>query len=53
MDSTSRPTKEQIREYMRKRSESSEAPPDLKEIRRQLGWDLVELARQERKRRGK
>jgi hypothetical protein len=53
MESHSKPTKEQVREYMQRRTESHRAPPDLKEIRRQLGWDLIEMERQERKRSGK
>lgn len=37
------PTKEQVREYMQRRQAEHRPLPDLKEIRRQLGWDLAQL----------
>lgn len=40
MTQTTHPTKEQVREYMDRRTHSAEPPPTLEEIRRQLGWDL-------------
>lgn len=42
---TEKPTKEQVREYMERRIESPKPPPSIKEIRRQLGWELAEMAR--------
>ncbi|HEV7618511.1 MAG TPA: hypothetical protein VGO51_10465 [Burkholderiaceae bacterium] len=39
------PTKQQVRMYMEKRAESRKPPPDMKDIRRQLGWELIEMAR--------
>lgn len=44
----SHPTKEQIREYLRHRRQEQTPPPDIKEIRRQLGWDLFDAVRRKR-----
>jgi len=41
----SQPTKKQVREYMEQRQASGKPPPEMKEIRRQLGWDLIEMRR--------
>lgn len=35
------PSKQQVRDYMTQRRSAHCPPPDIKEIRRQLGWDLV------------
>lgn len=43
-----RPSKELVREYMQQRQSEHRPPPDIKEIRRQLGWDLLEAQRQQR-----
>lgn len=40
-----KPSKEQVREYMERRIESFTPPPSLKDIRRQLGWELAEQAK--------
>ena len=45
MNQPTRPTKEQVRDYMALRRQQHTPPPPLKEIRRQLGWDLVETPR--------
>jgi len=45
------PTKREIRMYMERRAESKKPPPDMKEIRRILGWELVEMARNGTQRR--
>lgn len=45
MNQPTRPTKEQIREYMTLRQKQHSPPPSIKEIRRQLGWDLAETPR--------
>jgi len=37
-----KPAKEQVREWLRERIAQHCPPPDLHEIRRQLGWDLKE-----------
>lgn len=39
------PTKEKVREYMQERAKSRKPPPTNKEIRRVLGWDLIEMHR--------
>jgi len=41
------PTKQQVREYMDGRQREHKPPPSQKEIRRQLGWDLIEMQRTE------
>jgi hypothetical protein len=47
MDPTAKPTKEQVREYMERRQVAHTPPPSRDEIRRQLGWDLVQAERTE------
>jgi hypothetical protein len=47
MDPTSKPTKEQVREFMERRAVAHTPPPSRDEIRRQLGWDLVADERNE------
>jgi hypothetical protein len=37
-----KPAKEQVREWLREGIAQHRPPPDLHEIRRQLGWDLKE-----------
>ena len=39
------PSKQVVRQYMEGRQREHKPPPDQKEIRRQLGWDLIELER--------
>jgi hypothetical protein len=51
MVNTSKPSKEQVREYMERRQAQHQPPPSCQEIRRQLGWELVEAEREERSRR--
>jgi hypothetical protein len=48
MEKLQHPTKEQVREFMKHRQEEHNPPPDIKEIRRQLGWDLLEAQRRSR-----
>ena len=38
-------TKEQVRKYMECRQAEHKPPPDLKEIRRMLGWELNAMTR--------
>lgn len=45
------PTKQQVRQYMEDRQREHKPLPDQNEIRRQLGWDLIEMERAERSRR--
>lgn len=41
-----RPTKQQVREYMERRTLREDPPPSADEIRRQLGWGLIPTNRQ-------
>jgi hypothetical protein len=44
---SSRPTNEQVRSWMQQRQADRSPPPAPDEIRRQLGWGLVEAERVE------
>jgi hypothetical protein len=44
------PTKEQVRQWIQERSKDRRALPDLKQIRRELGWGLIEAERAEQER---
>lgn len=48
MDLPSKPTKEQIRQYMTDRLAQQCSPPSCGDIRRQLGWGLAPVADGER-----
>jgi hypothetical protein len=37
----SKPTKEQLRQYLYQRQQKSDPPPTPDEIRRQLGWHML------------
>ena len=50
METLHQPSKEQVREYLKQRQAEHRPPPDIKEIRRQLGWDMLEMSRQGRSR---
>ncbi len=39
------PTKEDTRRYIDGRAKEHKPPPDAAEIRRQMGWDLVDATR--------
>lgn len=45
MKQTSSPDKEVVRNWLQQRQVQSGPPPSPEEIRRQLGWDLVEAER--------
>jgi hypothetical protein len=45
MNPCKQPSKELVREYMKKRISSSMPPPDLHQIRRALGMPLIEAYR--------
>jgi hypothetical protein len=51
MDQFTVPTKQQVRQYLEQRIESRTPPPSMEEIRRNLGWGLIEMARQSTARR--
>jgi hypothetical protein len=46
------PCREQVREWLRQEVAQHRPPPDPWEIRRQLGWDLVETEYDDRCVRG-
>jgi hypothetical protein len=46
MTQTSKPSKEKVREFMAQRRGVQEPHPRPEEVRRQLGWQLVEAARE-------
>lgn len=41
MTTTTKPTKEHLREYLAQRAKSENPPPSIAEVRRALGWGLV------------
>jgi hypothetical protein len=45
---SSKPSKEQVREWLRQETTQHRAPPDPSEIRRQLDWFLTEREYKER-----
>ena len=45
MKQTSKPDRQVVRSWMHQRQEENRPPPSLEEIRRQLGWHLVEAGR--------
>ncbi len=40
-----KPTKEQVREWSKERQKDHKPPPDPKQIRKELGWDLIQAER--------
>lgn len=45
MPQTSKPTNEQVRNWMQQRQADRSPPPSPEQIRRELGWGLVEAQR--------
>jgi hypothetical protein len=45
MAQTNHPSKELVRNWMQQRQGEHRPPPTLDEVRRQLGWELVEAER--------
>jgi hypothetical protein len=43
MDQIKQPSKESVRQWMQTRLAERLPPPDLKQIRRELGWELIRL----------
>jgi hypothetical protein len=41
--------KQKARDYMEDRQKRRTPPPSMHEIRRQLGWDLIEMSRKVRR----
>ncbi len=50
MEKPKQPTKETVRRWLQSEVEQRRPPPDPKQIRRELGWDLVKLEREPTKR---
>lgn len=48
MDKTT-PNKESVRAWLKREVVQHQPPSDIKEIRRQLGWGLVEMARKSKR----
>ena len=48
MTTTSKPPKHLVREYLERRTHEAEPPPTPEDIRRQLGWRIVEAEREAR-----
>ena len=46
MQQTTKPSNQQVRSWMQQRQEQNRPPPSLEEIRRQLGWHMVEAERE-------
>lgn len=42
MAQISRPTNKQVREYMERRNHSDSAPKKPEDIRRELGWHMIQ-----------
>ena len=47
MDYPKQPSKEAVRQWLHQQIEERRPPPDPKQIRRELGWELVRLERGE------
>jgi len=41
MYQSKQPSKEQVRNWMAQRQSEHKPPPDPKQIRRQLGWEMI------------
>jgi len=41
MNQQNHPSKEQVRDYLKQRQSEHSPPPDIREIRRKLGWELI------------
>ena len=44
MDQPKQPSKEAVRHWLRTQIEARRPPPDPKQIRRELGWELIRAA---------
>jgi hypothetical protein len=47
MEDKKQPSKETVRQWLRIQIEERRPPPDAKQIRRELGWELLKLERKE------
>ncbi|HJV73151.1 MAG TPA: hypothetical protein VJ654_02930 [Noviherbaspirillum sp.] len=46
----SQPSKEQVRHWQQERIKAHKPPPDPKQIRRELGWELIATERNQKRR---
>lgn len=53
MSDQSKPSKDQARHWIDQRTKNRRPLPDQKELRRQLGMDLIEAERRSKKHEGK
>lgn len=44
------PSKEQVRQWQQDRIKSHKPPPDPKQVRRELGWELLDAERNKQRR---
>ncbi|GAB2865106.1 hypothetical protein GCM10027277_37510 [Pseudoduganella ginsengisoli] len=51
MEQSKQPSKEAVRQWLRKNLAERRPPPDPQQIRRELGWDLVKVNPADAKRR--
>jgi hypothetical protein len=42
MSQPKQPTKQDVRDWLKRQVARRRAPPDMKQIRRELGWDLLQ-----------
>ena len=47
MEHTKQPSKEAVRQWLQKQVEERRPPPDPKQIRRELGWEMLKMERGE------
>ncbi|CAN5408351.1 hypothetical protein BH11PSE11_BH11PSE11_00020 [soil metagenome] len=45
MNRIDQPSKQQVREWLSQRREAHTPPPDIAQIRRELGWNLIPKSR--------
>ncbi len=51
MTQTTKPDKQQVRDWQLARTQQHTPPPSLEDVRRELGWTLIDAERRERRRR--
>ncbi len=47
MDRKQQPSKESVRQWLQAQIEARRPPPDAKQIRRELGWDMLKMDRRD------
>lgn len=51
MQQAKQPSKESVRQWLRTQIEERRPPPDPQQIRRELGWEMIRLERDQARRR--